>query len=324
MRWCSLCFGMALAACGDDSGVGASAGAGAGGQGGSGAASQGGAGTGGEVTGGAGGISEVGGGGAGGTGGGLPCVPECGKGLTCCNGVCTNPGNDINNCGACDKPCAGPAPFCDNGTCGVPPCDQKGAGTCNDGQTCCGSECCDAGQICCVVPAGPVGPPTCVEPNELGSCDPGCPGCVCASPDTPIATADGERPIVELRVGDLVYSVDHGSVVLVPLVAVNRAKVHQHQVVQVLLENGRTLGISAGHPTADGRTFADLREQDLLQGIGVMSVELAPYQHEFTYDILPASDSGTYFAAGALIGSTLGGDPGSVPQAGFTLPSSSP
>jgi hypothetical protein len=28
----------------------------------------------------------------------------------------------------------------------------------------------------------------------------------------------------------------------------------------------------------------------------------------FTYDILPASDSGTYFAGGVLIGSTLGGD----------------
>jgi hypothetical protein len=30
-----------------------------------------------------------------------------------------------------------------------------------------------------------------------------------------------------------------------------------------------------------------------------------PYEHAFTYDILPASETGTYYAAGALIGSTL-------------------
>jgi hypothetical protein len=34
-------------------------------------------------------------------------------------------------------------------------------------------------------------------------------------------------------------------------------------------------------------------------------VEIVPYGHPYTYDILPASKSGTYFAAGVLIGSTL-------------------
>lgn len=29
------------------------------------------------------------------------------------------------------------------------------------------------------------------------------------------------------------------------------------------------------------------------------------YRHAFTYDILPASDTGAYFAGGALVGSTL-------------------
>jgi hypothetical protein len=38
---------------------------------------------------------------------------------------------------------------------------------------------------------------------------------------------------------------------------------------------------------------------------GHESVEVVPYRHHFTYDILPASDSGTYFAAGMRIGSTL-------------------
>jgi len=37
----------------------------------------------------------------------------------------------------------------------------------------------------------------------------------------------------------------------------------------------------------------------------VMSAELVPYAHAFTFDILPASETGTYVAGGVLIGSTL-------------------
>ena len=37
----------------------------------------------------------------------------------------------------------------------------------------------------------------------------------------------------------------------------------------------------------------------------MVDVETVPYRHEYTYDILPASDSGTYFAGGVLVGSTL-------------------
>jgi hypothetical protein len=39
----------------------------------------------------------------------------------------------------------------------------------------------------------------------------------------------------------------------------------------------------------------------------VTTAVLVPYPDAFTYDILPDSDSGTYLAAGALIGSTLAG-----------------
>jgi hypothetical protein len=37
----------------------------------------------------------------------------------------------------------------------------------------------------------------------------------------------------------------------------------------------------------------------------VASAELVPYGYDATYDVLPASSTGTYFVAGALIGSTL-------------------
>jgi hypothetical protein len=130
-------------------------------------------------------------------------------------------------------------------------------------------------------------------------------GVVCASPDTMIATPSGERLIADLVVGDLVYSADEGMLHAVPLSAVFHTPVTDHRVVHVVLETGRVLEISPGHPTADGRSFGDLRAGDRLDGTLVVSAELVPYLHGFTYDILPASDTATYVAGGALIGSTL-------------------
>ena len=63
--------------------------------------------------------------------------------------------------------------------------------------------------------------------------------------------------------------------------------------------------MSPGHPTADSRTFGDLAAGDLLDGVAIERAELIPYRHPFTHDILPDSDTGTYFAAGVLVGSTL-------------------
>jgi hypothetical protein len=62
---------------------------------------------------------------------------------------------------------------------------------------------------------------------------------------------------------------------------------------------------SAGHPTADRRTFGDLRASDVLGGVRIVSVQMVTYPHQCTFDILPASETGFYFAGGALIGSTL-------------------
>jgi hypothetical protein len=65
------------------------------------------------------------------------------------------------------------------------------------------------------------------------------------------------------------------------------------------------MDISPGHPTADGRRFADLRSGDRLDGALIVSARIVPYRFAFTYDILPASDTATYVAFGKLIGSTL-------------------
>lgn len=236
-----------------------------------------------------------------GTGGGCgPCMD-----FECCGAACVNKANDIHNCGSCGNVCPGPAPYCDNGTCGTPPCDPSTG--CAGGQLCCATQCCAAGQLCCTVP-GPVGDTTaCQAPTAEGTCPTGCTSCVCASPDTPIATPSGDRPIASLAVGDLVYSVDGAALRAVPILEVHRVAAPNHRVVRVVLESGAVLEISPAHPTADGRTFAQLAAGDRLDGVAVVEARTIPYRHAFTHDVLPASDTGTYVAGGVVIGSTLRG-----------------
>lgn len=262
----------------------------------------------------------VGTGGAG-TGGSPDCATTCAKqGLTCCAGSCVNTDNDPYHCGGCDKPCPMSEFFCSGGNCSPPVCliatpsTDAGSpapapqpGACLSGQTCCGTTCCNQGEFCCEVTSNLASTFQCVAFSSGGTCPVGCPTCVCASPDTPIATPNGERAIASLAVGDLVYSVDAGRVVAVPLVLVHHQAARHHAVMHVALSNGSVLDVSAPHPTADGRLFGDLKGGDTLGGVTITSVTKIPYRFENTYDVLPASDTGTYFAGGVLIGSTLGG-----------------
>jgi hypothetical protein len=133
---------------------------------------------------------------------------------------------------------------------------------------------------------------------------------VCTAPNTAIATPSGESPISELRVGDLVYSMHHGHLAVVPIILINRVPVTGlHHMVEVRLSTGSVLSISPSHPTADGRTFADLVKGDRLDDVTLASVRRVPYTEAYTYDILPDSDSGAYFASGVLIGTTLAPPP---------------
>lgn len=230
------------------------------------------------------------------------CDQDCStSGLVCCNGSCVNTDNDRLHCGDCDTRCSGATPYCNMGVCTEPPCESTT--TCNTNEECCGSTCCRDGQICCLIMAGPWFS-QCVDPVE-GTCPAGCPMCVCADPDTPIATPNGERRIADIEVGDLVYSIDASRVVLVPVQEVRRNPVSGHEIVRITLETGRILELSARHPTAENGTIGELSAGQTLDGVVVTATETIPYEHEFTYDILPDSPSGVYFAAGVAIGSTL-------------------
>ena len=219
----------------------------------------------------------------------------------CCGSRCVNPMNDPQNCGRCAGACPSGSYYCSGGQCSTPSCP---AGvTCGVGQACCFTGCCGPTQLCCNVQQGPsfIGCVTTVD----GTCPKGNPLAVCAAPDTPIATPKGAVPIASLRIGDLVFSLDHGEIIAVPILRTGSTRVFNHRVRHVVLENGQTLDISAGHPTADGRRFGDLVAGDSLLGTTARRIEDVSYRHANTYDILPASDTGTYFAAGVLVGSTL-------------------
>ena len=97
-----------------------------------------------------------------------------------------------------------------------------------------------------------------------------------------------------------------GRVAVVPLLRAGRRRVDAlHAMVHVTLASGVVLRISPRHPTADGRSFADLRRGDAIDHATIVDVALVPYAEPYTYDVLPDSDTGTYFAGGVLIGSTL-------------------
>jgi hypothetical protein len=140
--------------------------------------------------------------------------------------------------------------------------------------------------------------------SQTPSGQPPCP--ICLARGTRIATPSGDVAVEDLNVGDLVWTLDAGVRVAVPLVEIGSTPVPAtHRVVQLRLSDGRAVDVSPGHPTADGRKVGDLRGGDDYDGAIVMSATLSPYSGGSTFDVLPAGASGTYWANGVLLGSTL-------------------
>lgn len=134
---------------------------------------------------------------------------------------------------------------------------------------------------------------------------PACP--ICLALGTRIATPSGEVAVQDLRVGDVVWTQDaRGERVAARIAAIGKTPVPAwHEVVRVALTDGRAVVASPGHPTADGRTIGDLSVGDLLDGVHVTSAVRARYDGHATYDLRPAGSTGTYWANGVLLGSTL-------------------
>lgn len=133
----------------------------------------------------------------------------------------------------------------------------------------------------------------------------GCP--ICLSGNTFIDTPNGNINVKELKTGMLVLTSDKlGHRQPAIILKIGKSQVPPtHKMVHLVLDNGRELLASQGHPTADGRTFGDVKPDDVIDNSYVKSVELVPYGEGYTYDILPSGDTGFYWANKILVGSTL-------------------
>jgi hypothetical protein len=143
---------------------------------------------------------------------------------------------------------------------------------------------------------------------EIQKQEPGFPSCpICLAVGTKIDTPRGAVDVEKLQMGDPVWTMDAaGERVPGRIIKIGSVKVPAtHQIVRVILSDGREIFASPGHPTADGHVLGDLSGGDLLDGAHVTLIERLPYKGVATYDLLPSGDTGLYWANEILVGSTL-------------------
>jgi len=170
---------------------------------------------------------------------------------------------------------------------------------------------CDADSAHCCSDSGSIVAATCgpteggPERGKGGLCE----RCLkrCLPAEARIATPAGDVAVSALVPGDLVYTLDAaGRRVAAPILRTAAPLVAPgHEILEVTLADGRVARGSPGHPTAAGGRLDALRAGDSLDGSTVIDVRLSTYAGKRTYDLLPAGPTGTYWADGVLLGSTL-------------------
>jgi hypothetical protein len=134
---------------------------------------------------------------------------------------------------------------------------------------------------------------------------PPCPICLAAA--TLIATPSGLVRVTDVQPGMLVWTSSAGGRrVATSVLEIGSTPVPAgHQMVHLVLADGRELLASPGHRTADGRPLGTLSVGDRLDGSTIKVWEMIPYAGDRTYDILPAGPTATYWANGIMLSSTL-------------------
>ena len=137
---------------------------------------------------------------------------------------------------------------------------------------------------------------------------------ICLAADTKIATPSGEIAVRDLTPTSRVWTLNaRGERVAASLVTTSHVPVPVgHVMTHVVFADGRQLSASPGHPTCGGAntsrpaaTMVELREGQRYDRAAITKTEQVPYAEKETYDLLPAGDTGCYWANGVLLGSTL-------------------
>jgi len=128
----------------------------------------------------------------------------------------------------------------------------------------------------------------------------------CLPADAAIATPRGPISVSTLRVGDVVWTTTtSGARIAAPLVAVRSIPLDgDHAIARITLDDGRTLRASSSHPLVDGTLVGSVVIGALVDGARVTAIESSRYRGA-TWDLLPAGDTGTYWADTVRLGSTL-------------------
>lgn len=130
---------------------------------------------------------------------------------------------------------------------------------------------------------------------------------ICLSSETNISTPNGDVNVKDITVGMNVWTVNkQGQKIFEPVIKTGSMDVPTgHQMIHLVLRDGRNLFVSPGHPTTTNITIADLKVGEIYDNAVITSMKYVSYSDTKTYDILPAGDTGNYFANSILVGSTL-------------------
>ena len=134
---------------------------------------------------------------------------------------------------------------------------------------------------------------------------PPCP--ICLARGTKIANPRGGIAVEAIQPDDPVWTLDRlGRRVSAVVDQIGSMPVPAgHEVVHVVLADGRAVLVSPGHPLPDGRPVAALHAGDAYDGSVVVSADRIPYDGGRTFDLLPTGGTGIYWANGIELGSTL-------------------
>src|SRR3989338_2232690 len=133
----------------------------------------------------------------------------------------------------------------------------------------------------------------------------GCP--ICLSSVTAISTPQGDINVKNIKVGTIVWTLNKkDEKTAQPVIKVSSTQVPKnHEIVYLVLSDGREMYVSPGHPTIDGKTVGQLELGKEYDNSLIVKKELISYAGLKTYDILPAGETGFYWANHILMGSTL-------------------